>query len=171
MQARVVQEPGRPRFLHCEEGGEGAALEVVQAVGSGSSPGERTGTTRWYREAKATKRRGMEDEESESTDRLLLKSANLPQWSRWTEAVDRAMGLLEGQMTRTSSREVISTRQEKLATLARIEPKLELSTLAHHIDELLFSRMERWRAIYPRAKAINRPLAAGRSLQSQRSAR
>jgi len=39
-------------------------------------------------------------------------------------------------MTRTSSREVISTRQEKLATLARIEPKLELSTLAHHIDEV-----------------------------------
>lgn len=39
-------------------------------------------------------------------------------------------------MTRTSSREIISTRQEKLATLARIEPKLELSTLAHHIDEV-----------------------------------
>lgn len=37
-------------------------------------------------------------------------------------------------MTRTSSREVISTRQEKLAALARIEPKLELTTLAHHID-------------------------------------
>lgn len=39
-------------------------------------------------------------------------------------------------MTSTSSREVISTRQEKLVTLARIEPKLELSTLAHHIDEV-----------------------------------
>ena len=38
-------------------------------------------------------------------------------------------------MTGTSSREVISTRQEKLAELARIEPKLELTTLAHHIDE------------------------------------
>ena len=45
------------------------------------------------------------------------------------------MGLLEGQMARTSGREVISTRQEKLAELARIEPKLELTTLAHHIDE------------------------------------
>jgi len=50
--------------------------------------------------------------------------------------VDRAMGLLEGQMTGTSGREVISTRQEKLAELARIEPKLELTTLAHHIDEV-----------------------------------
>ena len=50
--------------------------------------------------------------------------------------MDRAMGLLEGQMTGTSGREVISTRQEKLAELARIEPKLELTTLAHHIDEV-----------------------------------
>lgn len=41
------------------------------------------------------------------------------------------MGLLEGQMARTPGREVISTRQEKLAELARIEPKLELTTLAH----------------------------------------
>ena len=39
-------------------------------------------------------------------------------------------------MTRTSSLKVISTRQEKLAALARIEPKLELTTLAHHIDEM-----------------------------------
>jgi RNA-directed DNA polymerase len=49
--------------------------------------------------------------------------------------VDRAMGLLEGQMTGTSGREVISTRQEKLAELARIEPKLKLTMLAHPIDE------------------------------------
>jgi group II intron reverse transcriptase/maturase len=37
-------------------------------------------------------------------------------------------------MTGTLSREVISTRQKKIATLARIEPKLVLTTLAHHID-------------------------------------
>jgi RNA-directed DNA polymerase len=64
-----------------------------------------------------------------------LKSGNPPRGTRRREAVDRAMGLLEGQMTGTSGREVISTRQEKLAELARIEPKLELTTLAHHIDE------------------------------------
>jgi RNA-directed DNA polymerase len=44
------------------------------------------------------------------------------------------MGLLEGQMMRTLSQEIISTRQEKLAKLAQIEPKLVLTTLAHHID-------------------------------------
>ena len=49
--------------------------------------------------------------------------------------MDRTMGLLEGKMTGTLGREIISTRQEKLAELARIEPKLALSTLAHHIDE------------------------------------
>ena len=39
-------------------------------------------------------------------------------------------------MTGTLGREIISTRQEKLAKLARIEPKLVLTTLAHHIDEV-----------------------------------
>lgn len=37
-------------------------------------------------------------------------------------------------MTGTLSRETISTRQEKLAELARIEPRMVLTTLAHHID-------------------------------------
>lgn len=37
-------------------------------------------------------------------------------------------------MPRTSERETISTRQHKIAELARIEPKLKLNTLAHHID-------------------------------------
>ncbi len=48
--------------------------------------------------------------------------------------MDRIMGLLEGQMMRTLGQEIISTRQEKLARLAQIEPKLVLTTLAHHID-------------------------------------
>ncbi len=39
-------------------------------------------------------------------------------------------------MTGTSSREIILTRQQKVAALARIEPKLVLTTLAHHIDEV-----------------------------------
>jgi RNA-directed DNA polymerase len=39
-------------------------------------------------------------------------------------------------MTGTLGREIISTRQEKLVELARIEPKRILTTLAHHIDEV-----------------------------------
>ena len=38
-------------------------------------------------------------------------------------------------MTGTLGREVISTRQRKIAELARREPKLTLTTLAHHLDE------------------------------------
>ncbi len=37
-------------------------------------------------------------------------------------------------MTRTSSCEDISTRQQKIVALARMEPKVALTTLAHHID-------------------------------------
>jgi RNA-directed DNA polymerase len=39
-------------------------------------------------------------------------------------------------MMRTSGRAIISTRQEKLVKLAQTEPRLELTTLAHHIDVL-----------------------------------
>ncbi|WP_317704522.1 group II intron reverse transcriptase/maturase [Methylomarinovum caldicuralii] len=53
------------------------------------------------------------------------------------------MGLSEGQMAGTSSQENISTRQRKLAELARIEPKLELTTIAHHIDVVWLE--EAWR--------------------------
>ena len=64
-----------------------------------------------------------------------VKSGNPPQGTRRREAADRMTELSEGQMAGTSSREAISTRQRKLADLARIEPRLELTTLAHHIDE------------------------------------
>ena len=39
-------------------------------------------------------------------------------------------------MTGTLGREVISTRQRKIAELAQREPKLTLTTLAHHVDEV-----------------------------------
>ena len=38
-------------------------------------------------------------------------------------------------MAGTLGREVISTRQRKIAELAQREPKLTLTTLAHHVDE------------------------------------
>ena len=37
-------------------------------------------------------------------------------------------------MARSLSREIISTKRQKIATLAKIEPKLSLTTLAHHVD-------------------------------------
>ena len=47
-------------------------------------------------------------------------------------------------MAETPSLDTISTRQEKIASLARIEPKLALTTLAHHID-LAWLREAWWR--------------------------
>ena len=46
------------------------------------------------------------------------------------------MELAGGKMAGTLGREVISTRQRKIAELAQREPKLTLTTLAHHIDEV-----------------------------------
>ena len=49
-------------------------------------------------------------------------------------------------MTGTLGREVISTRQRKIAELARREPELTLTTLAHHIDEVWMR--EAYRLLY-----------------------
>ena len=113
--------------------GPGAATRTAQAPGAGLYPGSEQGEA-WYRRAKETKQGGMGGEGSESADSTGEIGEPAPR-DPTEESGGPGMGLLEGQMARTPSREVISTRQEKLAELARIEPKLELTTLAHHIDE------------------------------------
>ena len=61
MYARVLQEPGRSRFLHLRDGGVGTALEKspgpmpVAPMGIGSESQEAPG---WNRRVKATKRGG-----------------------------------------------------------------------------------------------------------------
>ena len=47
-------------------------------------------------------------------------------------------------MTGTLGRKVTATRQRKIAELARREPELALTTLAHHIDEV-WMREAYWR--------------------------
>ena len=54
-------------------------------------------------------------------------------------------------MARTLGREVISTRQCKIAELAQREPKLTLTTLAHHIDSVWMR--EAWRRVCKDAAA------------------
>src|SRR4051812_7852486 len=46
----------------------------------------------------------------------------------------RAMRPLEGTMTGTPSPDPISTKRQRIATLARDSPQAALTTLAHHID-------------------------------------
>ncbi|MEI2419078.1 hypothetical protein V6O07_02305, partial [Arthrospira platensis SPKY2] len=45
------------------------------------------------------------------------------------------MELMEGKMPKTSSMDSISTKQHKIATLARYTPKITLNTISHHIDQ------------------------------------
>ena len=65
-------------------------------------------------------------------------------------------------MAGTLGREVISTRQRKIAELAQREPKLTLTTLAHHVDEVWM------REAYRR---IRKDAAAGGSTTTSGSAR
>ena len=58
---------------------------------------------------------------------------------KWLNGVDR---FREGQMPQTLSREIISTRQRRLAELASEAPGRVLTTLAHHID-LMWLEKER----------------------------
>ena len=71
-----------------------------------------------------------------SSDPTPVRSGNSPQGTRQMGSGRPDDGPCGGKMTGTLSREVISTRQRKIAELARREPKLTLTTLAHHIDEV-----------------------------------
>ena len=62
------------------------------------------------------------------------KPGNQPNGTRWRDGASRNTELLEGKMTGTQSPLDISTRLQRIAELARREPKVALTTLAHHID-------------------------------------
>ena len=77
--------------------------------------------------------------------------------------MDRAMGLLEGQMMRTLGREIISTRQEKLAALAQMEPKLELTAVAQVAQPTLLAGRHDVGEIRPFVPALSAAPGACRS--------
>src|SRR5689334_14467954 len=62
------------------------------------------------------------------------KPGNQPNGTRWRDGASRNTELLEGKMTGTQSPLDISTRLQRIAELARREPSVALTTLAHHID-------------------------------------
>ncbi len=105
-----------------------------------ASGGERG--TEWCCRAKATKRSGMDGNGSESTDSTGEAGEPAPR-DPPEGSGGPGMGHFEGQMARRLGRGVISTRQEKLAELARVEPKLKLTAPAHHPDEGLLREAHR----------------------------
>src|SRR3984957_15495167 len=95
-----------------------------------SSP---TAELRRYRQAKATKRGEMDDEESERAERA-LRRGNRAKGTPRSKGRAGTWQPRERTMDETSGSTPISTRIERIATLARQLRDQPLTTLAHHID-------------------------------------
>jgi RNA-directed DNA polymerase len=90
------------------------------------------GRQRWYRQAKETKCGERGGRESE---RLILpmSQGNHPE-GPWGGKETPSYEPLEGNMTGTPRPEFVSTKQERIAELARNCPDMAFTNLAHHID-------------------------------------
>ena len=62
------------------------------------------------------------------------KPGNQPNGTRWRDGASRNTDLLEGKMKGTQSPTDISTKLQRIAELARREPKVTFTALAHLID-------------------------------------
>lgn len=89
--------------------------------------------THRYRRPRATEdvRDGLEASE---TPILPMKSGKPPQATLWRKGESGTLEPLEGKMAGTSSPTTVSTKLQRIATLAREAPELAFTTLAHHID-------------------------------------
>jgi RNA-directed DNA polymerase len=86
-----------------------------------------------YRRAKATERGGMERRTSEH----LVVPPRRGNWSRRDPAEGRGcqvMEPLEGNMAGASKPDLVSTRQQRIAELAKQSPQMGFTSLAYHID-------------------------------------
>ena len=94
--------------------------------------GDERGTKRWYRQAKETKCGEKDGKESE---RLVvpLSQGNHPE-GPWGGKGTPSHEPLEGNMPGTPRPETVSTKQQRIAELARNAPDMAFTTLAHHID-------------------------------------
>ena len=87
----------------------------------------------WHHRAKATKRGGKGDGESER----LSTTGEAGEPTRGTprrEEGRRDTELLEGKTTEPLTSDTVSTRLQRIAELAREDPKRAFRSLAHHID-------------------------------------
>ena len=70
-----------------------------------------------------------------SEDSILpAKPGKSPQATRWREGSPGTLDPLEGKMAGTPSPTTVSTKRQRIATLASEDPERGLTTLAHHID-------------------------------------
>ena len=84
-------------------------------------------------ERRTTKRSGTTDEKSELFV-VPMKPENAPHADPVEGRGSRSTALLEGKMSATPSAGSVSTKQQRIAELARKAPELAFTTLAHHVD-------------------------------------
>ena len=82
----------------------------------------------------ATKHIRMDGRESEATG-VALTMGNSLQGTHTSQGSSVGMEPLEGQMPETSRSTSVSTKQQRIAELAKRMPGTRLTTLAHHMDE------------------------------------
>src|SRR6516164_1286345 len=132
------RDKGFPRNL-----GGPAFSTVTRRRGTGSSsPGPRgrtrprreriAGATKGYRQAKATKRGGKERRTSEHLV-VPVKQGNRSRRDPGEGRGCQVMESLEGNMAGASKPDLVSTRQQRIAELARQSPEMGFTSLAHHI--------------------------------------
>lgn len=97
-------------------------------VGANDPSGERVSA------AKGGPEEAEKDAQESEPPVVPMRTVNPPQGSRRREGVAGVHELLEGKMQGKSGPDSISTRLRKVAELARCEPPMVLTTLAHHID-------------------------------------
>jgi hypothetical protein len=87
----------------------------------------------WVHSSESTEDEGKRIEESEFAV-LPMKPGKSLQATQWREGRTYNIDPMEGQMAETSSSSPISTKLQRIATLAKELRGRELTTLAHHID-------------------------------------
>ena len=87
----------------------------------------------WYRQAKATKCGGMGGRESERSI-VPCEAGELAREDPVEGSGTSSNKPLEGNMPETPKSETVSTKQQRIATLAKQSPQMAFTSLAHYID-------------------------------------
>lgn len=105
----------RPAVYACWIGGSEAQTRIVVSPSEGNQ----------------ARREGARASEHPIVPR---KPGNLPAGTRWREGDAWSLLPLEGNMAGASKPGTVSTRQQRIAELAKQSPQMGLTSLAHHID-------------------------------------
>jgi RNA-directed DNA polymerase len=118
----LVRRPRRGPWLGARAQGSHRNLGDLVASGAVGRNGKRSEKPSDSGHEKS-ERRGTSDEAGEPT-----------RGTRWSKGRRRSMEPLVGKMNEASNSVTVSTKQQRVANLARDAPEMAFNTLAHHID-------------------------------------